>query len=57
MPPGRTKKILTNEDGSDEIMIQDPTCGDIGYADITLVTDFSEDEEQLLEESPRPPCR
>ena len=47
--------ICTNEDGSDEIMIQDPSCGDIGYADIPLIANFSEDDEQLLEERPRPP--
>jgi hypothetical protein len=54
-PPGQPEErniILTNERGSDEIMIQDPTCGDISYADVMLVTDFSECDEQLLEESP-----
>lgn len=36
-------------------MIQDPARGNIGYADGMMVTDFSEDEEELLEERPGAP--
>lgn len=33
-------------------MVEDPTCGNIGYADMMLVANFSEHDEQLLEERP-----
>jgi hypothetical protein len=44
---GRVKAcfLLTDEDGSDEIVIKHPTCGDVGYADMMLVADFAEDDE------------
>ena len=47
---------LTNNNCANKVVVQDPSCSDVGDANSSMIiTNPSEDDEQLLEETPCAP--